>query len=272
MPQPPPLERDLGLLLKKIQRERGLDCSQYKESYIKRRLAVRLRARGVDSYRAYSQMLDESEYDALLEALTINLTGFFRDPEVFIALRDQFLKPLLEERRRRGWLRFRAWSAGCASGEEPYSLAIMLHQLLRGRIRDWHITILGTDVDETRLAQARRGVYGPFSFRNARWPNLDHYFRTEEKGRAVSKEIKSLVRFRRLDLLKEFPRGQFDLILCRNVLIYFKRDRQTHIFSGFHRSLHRNGALVLGRSEMLPLEAADLFTALDSRQRIYQKQ
>jgi chemotaxis protein methyltransferase CheR len=182
------------------------------------------------------------------------------------------LRPLLETRERQGWRRFRAWSAGCASGEEPYSLAILLHQLLGTRITEWQISILGTDVDERRLEQARRGVYGPFSFRGTQWPDLDRFFVPVEEGHAITDEVKALVRFRRHDLMDEPPRGQFDLILCRNVLIYFERAHQARIFAGFHRALHRDGVLVLGRSEILPAEVAGLFEVLDLRERIYSKQ
>lgn len=261
----------LASLLDKIRRERGLDCSQYKPSFLKRRLAVRLRARGVDSYQAYSRLLDDREYDRLFDTLTINLTCFFRDASTFATLRDQILRPLLEARDRQGQRRFRAWSAGCASGEEPYSLAILLHQMLGPRIADWQLSILGTDLDERRLEQARSGVYGPFSFRGTQWPDLDRFFTVTAQGHALVPEVKALVRFRRHDLISEKPPGRFDLILCRNVLIYFRRSQQTRIFTNFHQALHRNGILVLGRTEILPAEVASLFEMLNLRERIYRK-
>jgi len=266
-------DNDLALvsLLDKIRRERGLDCSHYKLSFIKRRLAVRLRARGVDSYQAYGQLLDDEEYDRLFDALTINFTCFFRDPSAFIVLRDEVLRPMLKTRAQRGWRRFSAWSAGCASGEEPYSLAILLHQLLGAQIKTWRIRILGTDLDEQVLERAQQGVYGPFSFRGTQWPDLDRFFEASDSGCALIPEVKALVQFRRHDLMADPPPGQFDLILCRNVLIYFQRAQQVQICATFHRALKREGVLVLGKTEILPVEVASLFEAIEMRERIYRK-
>lgn len=273
MTKPITSDTDLALesLLTKIRRERGLDCSQYKPSFLKRRLAVRLRARGVESYSAYTPLLDEAEYDRLFDALTINLTHFFRDATTYAAVRDQVLRPMLGAKERRGQRRFQAWSAGCASGEEPYSLGILLHQLLGPRIADWQIRILATDLDERRLEQARAGVYGPFSFRGTQWPDLDRFFVATGEGYAVVPEVKALVRFRRHDLISEGPPGRYDLILCRNVLIYFTRAQQMRLLAGFHRALKAEGVLILGKTEILPAEVAGLFETVDLREHIYRK-
>lgn len=260
-----------GFLLTKIRRERGLDCTQYKPSFLKRRLAVRLRARGVESYRTYARLLDDDEYDRLFDTLTINLTSFFRDATTFVALRDEVLQPMVRERNRPGRRQLQIWSAGCASGEEAYSLAILLRQLLGRQSADWQIRILGTDLDERRLDQARAGVYGPFSFRGTQWPDLDRCFVTNGKSHSVVSDVKALVRFRRHDLIGEKPLGRFDLILCRNVLIYFTRPQQVRLYTTFHQTLRPGGVLVLGRTEILPAEVAGLFETVNLREHIYRK-
>ena len=260
-----------GLLLNKIRRERGLDCSQYKPSFLRRRLAVRLRARGVESYQAYARLLDDDEYDHLFDTLTINLTSFFRDATTFVALRDEVLQPIVRERNGQGRRHLQVWSAGCASGEEAYSLAILLQQLLGRQSVDWQIRILATDLDERRLDQARAGVYGPFSFRGTQWPDLDRFFVANGKSHSVVPAVKALVRFRRHDLIGEKPLGRFDLILCRNVLIYFTRPQQVRLCTAFHRALKSNGVLVLGKTEILPSGVAGLFEAVNLREHIYRK-
>ena len=262
---------ELRALMTKVYQERGVDLSQYKPNFVQRRVATRLRARGVSSFRAYMRLLDEEEYDRLLDALTINLTSFFRDTSTFVALRDEVLRPMLREKEARGDYHLNIWSAGCASGEEPYSVAIILHQLLGARLGRWHIRILGTDLDEVKLAQAREGVYGPSSFRSTTWPNLDRYFVRSGHRRVLRPEIKRLVHFRRHDLMEDPPPQHFDLILCRNVLIYFQRAHQVHILQRFHRALHPGGYLVLGKTEILPAEVAPLFETSNMREHIYIK-
>ncbi|RME45841.1 MAG: protein-glutamate O-methyltransferase CheR [Chloroflexi bacterium] len=259
-------------LLRKIRRERGLDCNQYKSAFLQRRLAVRLRARGVKSYRAYTRLLDDEEYDQLFDALTINLTHFFRDATTFVALRDRVLRPMLGLKAQQGRRQFRAWSAGCASGEEPYSLAILLHQMLGAQIEEWQIRILATDLDQRRLEQAQAGVYSPFSFRGTQWPDMDRFFVTTRHGHTIVPQVKRLVRFRRHDLIGEEPPGRFDLILCRNVLIYFTRLQQVRLCRAFHSALMPDGVLVLGKTEILPGEVAGLFEPVDLREHIYRSQ
>ncbi len=264
-------ETELNALMHKIHLERGLDVSQYKLSFVQRRIATRLRARGVSSYRAYMRLLDEEEYAHLLDSLTINLTSFFRDTTTFVALRDEVLYPLLHVREQEGRRRLDVWSAGCASGEEPYSMAILLHQLLGRRLSKWQIRILGTDIDDERLTQARRGLYKAFSFRGTQWPDLDHYFTPEPDGRRISAHIQKMVQFRHHDLISEQPPGRFDVILCRNVLIYLQREQQIRILGKFHRALKSGGTLILGKTEILPPAVSPLFRPFNMREHIYVK-
>ena len=266
-------EKAFQALLTHIQQAYGLDYSRYKPTFVKRRVSARLRARGLSSYHDYLQLLrtDPREYEHLLASLTIGFTSFFRDASTFETLRDQVLRPLLHERARRGERRFRAWSAGCATGEETYSLAILLHQILGPRVRHWDVRILGTDIDPRALERARRGVYTPFSFRGTQWPRLDRFFSITAEGRAVIPQLKALVHFQRHNLMTDPPPGRFDLILCRNVLIYFRRSQQVDLCRQFHQALVPAGILVLGKTETLPPEVMTSFETVHLGERLYRK-
>lgn len=264
-------EADFQALIRKIRRERQVDLSLYKPSFVQRRLAARLRARGVTTYRAYMRLLDEEEYGNLFDTLTINYTSFFRDASTFQALRDGVLRPLIREKERHGIRRLHIWSAGCASGEEAYSLAILVTQILGSHIHHWGVHILGTDIDDAKLALAREGVYAPASFRGVAWPHIERYFIRDGERRRVRPELKKLVRFQRHDLLHNDPPRRFDVILCRNVLIYFQRHRQNRILQNFHKALYPGGYLVLGKTEILPLDFAPYFEVVNRREHIYRK-
>ena len=265
-------DRDLLAFLEKVRRERGLDCHQYKLNFLKRRLAVRLRARGVESYREYMRLLDDEEYEKLFEALTINLSYFFRDDTTFEALRDKVLRPLLQEKAEQGSRLVRVWSAGCAGGEEPYSVAILFHELLGGELQNWRIRILATDLDAGALERAKRGVYGEFSFRGVDPAYIARYFtRLSQREYAIKPEIAAMVKFERRDLIADPPPRRLDLILCRNVLIYFSREQQRRLLRAFHSALNDGGYLVIGKTEVLMGTAARLFKPLDLKERIYIK-
>jgi len=266
-------DRELAALVDRIRTDRGFDAGVYKPSFVKRRLAVRLRAREVQSYAAYGRLLaaDPSEYDALLAAFAVTLTCFFRDPGAFRALTQQVLVPLVTARATSDRRRLRIWSAGCASGEEPYSVAIALLELLGQGRRQWRIEIQATDIDDAALGQGRAAGYDEFSLR---WmePALRRRYcmRIGDVYRLVP-EVVEMVHFQRRDLLREpFPR-RVDLILCRNVLIYFARAKHDGLFVRFHAALGPNGVLLLGRVEIPPRAARGLFAALDPQEHLYVK-
>lgn len=260
-------------LLDQIRRERGLDLGSYKPSFIQRRLAVRLRARGCPDYAAYGRLLlqDPEEYGPLLNALTINLTRFFRDSTTFQAIEKICLTELL--RIRASSRRLRIWSAGCAAGEEPYSLAIMLREVLGSALRRWQVEIIATDVDKAVLERARQGLYDHYSFqglvpRYEDW--IERYFSPNHK-RQLSDEIRNMVSFRHLDLMRDPPPANLDLLLCRNVLIYFDRELQDRLYRAFYEALRTAGFLVLGKTEILPLTWSQSFVPVDLREHIYRR-
>ena len=266
-------ERAFDALLDHVRRERGLDCSQYKNSFLRRRLAVRMRARGSGTYQAYLDVLrsDPAEFDALLVALTINLSYFFRDGAAFDALRYAVLSPLVAERSQARQLRLTVWSAGCASGEEPYSVAMILTDLLGPTLSRWKVQIHATDVDADVLDRAHRGVYRATSFQDLQADFVARYFAQDGSMYTLQPAIRHLVTFRQHDLTTPPPLPRYDLILCRNVLIYFAREHQEGIVRHLLGHLEPSGYLMLGMTEMLPLALAGRLEAVDGRLRIYRK-
>jgi chemotaxis methyl-accepting protein methylase len=264
-------ERDadeLRLLKAIIQRQLGLRCDAYKEPCLRRRLAVRMRARAVHSYAEYGQLLsrEPEEAEQLLDAITINVSKFFRNREVWDTLRRKVVPELFRMSPRQ----VRLWSAGCAGGEEPYTLAMVLwqyaeeHNLLQQLRR---FDILATDIDPTVLEQARNGGYNDFAFGEITEADRRRFF----EGSRPREEIRRMVRFEQLDLMSDpLPRG-LHLLVCRNVIIYFERSIQERLFQQFHESLLPGGFLLMGKVESLFGQSGKLFQPLASRERIFCK-
>lgn len=265
--------QDFNLLLKFIFEHRGLDCKQYKTNYLKRRISVRMRARDTLRYIDYLQLLkkDPEEYRSLLNDLTINVTEFFRDPDVYLAIRDRVLPDVLEEKRAKRSNTIRIWSAGCATGEEPYSLAMLVHEYI-SRQKDsdfWVARITATDLDENSLKKARQGHYPVVNVLPG--DRTDRYFVAEGDGWQVRNEILHMVKFYRADLMNRPSNRFMDIIVCRNVLIYFEKEMQKKLLQFFHQSLRRDGFLVLGKSEAIVGTVGAQFEPYLRRERVYRK-
>ncbi len=266
------VDRDFLSLTAKISRERGFGCASYKEKCLRRRIAVRMRARGVHTYDAYARLLDDDarEYEMLLDALTINVTKLFRNWEAFAALEATVIPELWA--RREGEIR--VWSAGCASGEEAYSLAILFHRHAKRThtmSRLSRVRILGTDIDRASLAAAERGEYADAAFADTPAEIRRDYFSATPPFRVLS-EVRELVRFEQRDLLREPPPwSDLHLLTCRNVIIYFDRDTQEMLFRRFHDALAPGGVLLLGRVETLLGGSRAHFTPVDPRERIFKR-
>jgi chemotaxis protein methyltransferase CheR len=259
-------------LTRKISRERGFGCASYKEKCLRRRIAVRMRARGVHTYDDYARVLDAdaSEYDRLLDALTINVTKLFRNWEVYASIAANVV-PALWQRQT---TRIRVWSAGCSSGDEPYSLAILFHRFaaVNGMLAQLsRVDVLGTDIDRQCLEAAERGQFEEADFNETPEELRQRYFAPSEPF-TVAQAIRAIVRFESRDLLSDVPpRGPHDLIVCRNVLIYFDRETQERLFEMFHQALAPNGFLVLGKVETILGRCRSRFAPVDARGRIFRK-
>ncbi|MGI8510916.1 MAG: CheR family methyltransferase [Gemmatimonadaceae bacterium] len=266
------IEDGFAMLADKITRETSFRCTSYKDKCLRRRIAVRMRARGAASFAAYAAVLDSdrSEYDRLVDALTVNVTKFFRNESTFNALAAAVIPELW---RREGPLT--AWSAGSASGEEAFSLAALFyeHAAAMGELnRIERVRVTGSDIDRASLLAAERARYAPASFADTPVPLLDRLFPATGDLRTVIEGIRTLVRFERRDILCDHPAvASYDLIACRNVIIYLDREAQEELLCSFHRALRPGGFLVLGRVETLLGQPRQLFSAVDIRERIFRK-
>lgn len=281
LPQPPGLlplaygelsERDaaeLAALKQQIQGAVDFRCAGYKEKCLRRRIAVRMRARGIHGYAEYSRLLaaEPAEYERLVDALTINVSKFYRNPEVWEVVEREVLPSLFASTDDV----IDVWSAGTASGEEAYTLAMVAHDVAAREGHDpERVRILGTDIDRESLAVAERGVYTDFAMTDIDPAVRDRWFVHDGAWR-VKPEPRRLVRFGRTDLMRDpFPEA-FRLIVCRNVIIYFERAVQEELFRRFHQALAPGGFLVLGKVEALFGASASLFTPVSNRQRVFRK-
>lgn len=259
-------------LCKKIERERGFQCSSYKDTCLRRRISVRMRAKGAANHADYAGILDTDavEYDRLIQALTINVSKFFRNPETFACIAMKVLPELWTSASPL----IRIWSAGCATGEEPYSLAVLCREdaLASGDMsRLDRLRIIGTDVDRESVSSAGRGRFPAVSFVDTAPAVWQRYFPLENGLHTVAPEIRNLVSFETHDMLTGGPGGRMHMIMCRNVVIYFTRETQERLFESFHNLLQPGGFLVLGKVETLLGKSREMFASVSSRERIFRR-
>lgn len=260
-------------LARRIAEGGGLSIEAYKAKCIRRRIAVRMRACGVHTYTDYQSLLDRTptEYEHLRDALTINVTRFFRNVETWERLAAGFLPPLWEPAT--GPLRI--WSAGCSSGEEAYSLAILAAELAAARGHPEaldRVQVDATDVDRDSLRRAEAARYRSEALMETPAALRARYFEPVGEEYQVVERIRRRVSVRALDLSREKPPVRaYDLIVCRNVVIYFDRPMQEQLFRSFVQALRPGGLLVLGKVETLFGAAREQLTLLDARERIYRR-
>lgn len=263
---------DLERLIAKIANARGLDLTQYRQPYVERRIAARLRSLNLHTYRQYARALDADpdEYARLLDTLTINVTDFFRDPPVYALFRSDMVPAIVEAKLRGHHRMIRVWSAGCATGEEAYSLAMSFLDALGRNSGRFVLSILATDIDPSALETAKRATYDIAKL--AHVPEADrHFLSLGETTFTIKPEVTSHVKFKVLDLFRDEPVNVVDVVFCRNVFIYFTREQQERVLELFWRALSRDGYLVLGRSEKMSPALSERFEVVSGRERIYRK-
>jgi len=274
------IEDDLLEVLNYLKQARGFDFSGCRPSMLHRRMSVRLDAvkcKNIPDYLDYLRK-DGSELDNLIDALTINVSSFFRDPLVFEYLSEKIVPSILSEKTQISSSPLRLWSAGCATGEEPYSLAILINELLKKEGQGIGPNIFATDIDRTVLRRAKVGEYAFDSVKNVKLGLLKAYFTEQSEHYRVIPEIRSAVTFSMFDLLDKKCRvpsesvfGDFDIVSCRNVLIYFNHTYQKIIFEKLYRCLTKQGYLVLGTAETPIQEYSKCFRRVADGVNIYQK-
>ena len=251
-------DNEFDLLAKLVKKKLGIFLRSEKKQGLGRKLAPRLKNLGLKSYASYYHYLlrpeGAKEMQHLINTVTINQTGFFRGEKQFNFLQQQIIPGLLQ--RKRGTRHIRIWCAGCSTGQEPYSLAMLVREIT-GKDRAWDIKILATDVDTDTLKTAYRGIYSADEVASLPPGYLLRYFHVEGSGQerdfCIRDVLKELLVFRHLNLLQRpFPlKGPLDLILCRNVMIYFDVPMKEKIIDEFHRLLGPEGYLCFGFSESL---------------------
>jgi two-component system CheB/CheR fusion protein len=261
---------DLEALLEKIYNERGYDFREYKTSSVERRIKKRLFEHHLETYDQYSALLDQNpgEYSKLFDTLLINVSEFFRDPEAWKVIDDEIIPKILAKKNKGGSIR--VWSAGCSTGEEPYSFAILLADKLGDAISDYEIRIYATDIDDKALVEARAGQYTTDKLKNVQDEFLNKYFIKEDGFYKIHRNIRQMVSFGRQDLVSDAPISRLDIVICRNVLIYFNSDLQNRVITKFHYALCDHGYAFFGKSESM-LASSRLFEGVNKKWRIFKK-
>ena len=254
-----------------VEDELQFATSHYNDSYLDRRISSRMRRTRTSSYDNYLTLLQEDpeEQEALLDSMSINVTGFFRNPEVWDGLRN-VLARLTDERDS-----VAVWSAACADGREPYSVSMLA--LEDPDIDEQAVSVVGTDISEPALETAMSGVY-----RSSRTVDIDEqlsyledYERyVERRGRhfEISDAVAERVQFKRHDLINDHPLGPFDLVICRNLFIYIDTEYKEEMLETIGGSLREDGYLVIGKAETIPPDVRSGFSVEEGRLRIYQRE
>jgi two-component system CheB/CheR fusion protein len=257
-------------LLVYIKESRGFDFTGYKRASLMRRVSRRMVDVGVEGYADYLDHLQvhQHEFTALFNTILINVTGFFRDPDAWQHMRTEVLAPLVASKPAGAPIR--VWSAGCASGEEAYTAAMILAEMLGPEQFIPRAKIYATDVDDEGLAQARQAVYAEREVRGVPPDLLERYFEASGNRYAFRKDMRRSVIFGRNDLVQDAPISRIDLLICRNTLMYLNAETQARILSRFHFALADGGMLFLGKAEML-LSHASMFAPVDLKRRLFRK-
>lgn len=270
------LEEDPGfeLLKRVITESTGFNCDQYKEAHFRRRINIRVRATSSENYEEYLRLLkkNSTEREQLVKALTINISEFFRNPETFGIIEKEVIPFLIKSRSDSLVKSIRIWSAGCATGEEAYSLAILLHKTFGRDLGGYRVSIIGTDIDNLSLENARKGIYRENVLKNVDASIKEKYFVKQGETYRISDQLRSMIRFKRHDLISEPCTNRFDLIICRNVMIYFKKEIQEQLQLNFYQALNRGGFFVAGKAETLLGAASNRFKPYNARERLYIKE
>ncbi len=248
-------KEEFDLFKKLVYEKIGISLSEHKVSLVQGRLAKRLRKLGLNTYREYYDYVvnpqNPDEFFQLADAISTNVTSFFREPGQWVYLEENLSKILLGAKNKK----LRIWSAACSSGEEPYSIAIFLLEHLE-RIHEWDIKILATDVSVDILSKASKGIYNAKILENLPKHILLKYFNKVDKGEtyAIKDFVKEMVIFRSFNLVYgDFGifKSKFDFIFCRNVMIYFNGETQKALVSRFYKLLEKGSLLFIGHSESL---------------------
>jgi len=270
MADKPPVEPDFEALLDYIQGNRGVDFRGYKRTSLRRRITLRMSAIEVNSFGAYQSHLeaDPGEFESLLNTVLINVTSFFRDTEAWEVLKSEVIPKLIAQSEPDKPIRI--WSVGCASGQEPFSIAMLFAEVLGTSEFCNRVKIYATDLDEEALKVARIATYAPRDIEGVPPELLERYFERRNNHYVFERELRKCVIFGRHNVVHDAPISRIDLLICRNLLIYLEADTQGVVLPRLHYSLNGEGFLFLGKAET-QLARSPLFKAVEMKHRIFAK-
>ncbi|HEY7163759.1 MAG TPA: CheR family methyltransferase [Candidatus Binatia bacterium] len=256
-------------LLEYLRSNRGFDFTGYKRPSLMRRVRRRMDAVSIATFADYLDYLEvhPEEFGFLFDTILINVTGFFRDPEAWNYLRESIVPRIIENQKGDG---IRIWSAGCASGEEPYTIAMVFAEAMGEDNFNKRVKIYASDIDEEALATARLAAYPAAAIDSLSPDRKERFFERANSRVVFRSDLRRSVIFGRHDLVKDAPISRLDLLVCRNTLMYFNADTQRRVLGGFHFALNGGGVLFLGKAEML-LTYQDLFAPVDWKCRVFVK-
>jgi two-component system CheB/CheR fusion protein len=265
-----PTDSGFRALLEKLSSTYSFDFREYKEPSLARRIRARMSQLHIAEFDAYARYLDQrtDEHVALFNTILINVTSFFRDPEAWRIVSAEVIPRLVQSVGESRSIRI--WSAGCSSGEEPYSMAMLLAEHLGDRAGEYLIKIYGTDVDEEALTSARQAVYRLEELKDVPAELVDRYFTRDGQIYRFRRDLRRWCIFGAHNITQAPPLSHIDLLLCRNVLIYFNSELQERILTRFHYAIREDGYLFLGRSESL-MARSRLFRPVDLKWRIFKR-
>ena len=237
------LDQDYQLFVSNLFKKTGIDLNLYKEQQMKRRLNSLRMKRGYNNFQEYFKALDKDDalYLELLDRITINVSEFFRNGPRWKVLQDKLL-PILTQTKS-----LKAWSAACSTGEEPYTLAMIIQQ----KFPTVRLDLVATDIDEGALKKAEQGIYHERSTQEVPKEYIQGFFKVSQNLYHVSDQIKSKVKFKKQNLLADPFDKQFDLIICRNVMIYFTEEAKSQLYHKFSQALRPGGILFVGSTEQI---------------------
>ena len=264
---------DLSELAWLVKSRAGIDLSRYRATTLNRRVLHRMAMTGCGDIEEYLGRLtaDSGEMEKLMDIVTIHVTEFFRDRDVFNLLGRDYIPALVKEKTDAGHGVVRAWSAGCSTGEEAYSMAMMIDRAVCDVSPNTHIEVFGTDVSEDACRTARKGIYCDEKFEALPADIREGYFEKDGCCWKVTSRLRSLVKFIPHDLFTSSPYSHLDLIMCRNVMIHFEHEVRDELIGIFHETLQDRGLFVLGKSEALAGPLENLFELVEPRCKIYRK-
>jgi two-component system CheB/CheR fusion protein len=265
-----PQDPNFEALIQYLKRTRGFDFTGYKRPSLMRLMKKRIQRLGIENYSYYLDYLQvhPGELNELFNSLLLNVTNFFRDPEAWEVLNQEIIPQILNAKPNEEPIR--VWSAGCASGEEAYTIAIVLAEVLGIEAFKNQVKIYATDLDEDALNQGRQAIYSPRILQNLSESLRTKYFEPSASNYIFRSDLRRCIIFGRHDLVNDAPISRLDLLLCRNTLMYFNTDTQSRILSRFHFALNNTGFLFVGKAEML-LTQTNFFTPANLKYRIFAK-